>query len=75
VLGKRKRQEEKELQEVEQDMRMPRTWESDLRTSGSTAVAVFMDAWSKQIAWKACKTAIREKRKYEWKGGEAAGNR
>lgn len=75
VLGKRKRQEERELREVEQDMRMPRTWESDLRTSGSSAVAVFVDASSKQMAWKACRAAVKEERKIEWKGGESTGNR
>lgn len=73
ILGKRKRKEEKELEEVAMDMRMPRVWKNDLRRSGSSAVIVFVDAASMQRAWKACRAAVKDGERVEWVDGRDLG--
>ena len=75
VLGKRKRREDREVAELEEDLRLPATWEQRLRKSGSSAVAVFVDAASMQKAFKECRRVVKGRVRVEWKSAEVLGEK
>jgi ribosomal RNA-processing protein 7 len=75
VLGKRKRREDKEMVELEEDLRLPATWGQWLRKSGSGAVVVFVDAASMQRAFRECRRVVREGGAVEWNGAEGLGEK
>lgn len=75
VLGKRKRREDKEVSQLQEDLRLPATWEQWLRKSGSGAVVVFVDAASMQRAFRECKKIVREGGVVEWSGADGLGEK
>lgn len=75
VLGKRKRRQDKEVAEIEEDLRLPTTWGQRLRKSGSGAVVVFVDAASMQRAFRECGRIVKDGGAVEWSGAEGLGEK
>ncbi|KAI9719253.1 MAG: hypothetical protein M1812_003583 [Candelaria pacifica] len=66
---KRKRGEDKVVEEYTEASELPKTWDRELHRSGSTAVVVFVDKASAEAGLKAARKAAKEGTKMHWGDG------
>ncbi|KAI9788239.1 MAG: Ribosomal RNA-processing protein 7 [Candelina submexicana] len=69
VGKKRKRAEDRAVEEYSEASELPKTWDRDLHRSGSTAVVVFVDKASAETGFKAARKAAKEGTKIYWGDG------